>query len=80
MELLAPVTHNTTIQKGLSLAQAVSNASDWVRQVRREGKQWSALPEPTVSELRPNLTNGEDAPWSQAKRRIADQLEDLTLL
>ena len=80
MALLAPVMQNSIVRKGTSLAQAVSQATDWVRRVRREGKQWSVLPEPTVPELRPNMKNGEDTPWSQAKGRIAEQLEDLTLL
>lgn len=74
MELLAPVMHNSILGKGTSLAQAVSQATDWVRRVRREGKQWSVLPEPTVPELRPNMKYGEDAPWSQAKRRIGAEL------
>jgi hypothetical protein len=80
MELLAPVLHNAIFRKGTSLAQAVSQATDWVRRVRKEGKQWSVLPGPTVPELRPNMKNGEDAPWSQAKKIIAEQLEDLTVL
>jgi len=62
MELLAPVMHNSIIRGGTSLAQAVSQATDWVRRVRGEGKQWSVLPQPTVPELRPNMKNGEDAP------------------
>lgn len=80
MERLAPVTHNSIFRKGTSLAQAVSQATDWVRRVRKEGEQWSVLPQSTVPELRPNMKNGEDAPWSQAKKIIAEQLEDLTLL
>ena len=80
MELLAPVVQDSTVRTGVSLAQAVSQATDWVRWVRKEGKRWSVLPQPTVPELRPNIKNGEDAPWSQAKKIIAEQLEDLSLL
>jgi len=80
MELLAPVTQNSTLRKGTSLVEGVSQATSWIRRVRREGNKWSLLPEPTVPELRPNMKNREDAPWSQAKRKIAEELEDLTLL
>ena len=80
MELLAPVMQNSNVRKGTSLAQAVSQAMNWVRQVRKEGDQWTVFPEPTVPELRPNMKNDEDAPWSQEKKNIAEQLEDLTLL
>jgi len=80
MELLAPIAHNSNLKKGTSLALAVSQATDWVRQVRKEGNQWSVLPEPSVPQLRPNMGNDEDSPWSQCKKRIAEQLEELTLL
>ena len=80
MELLAPVRHESLLKKGTSLAQAVSQATDWVRRVRGEGKQWSVLPQPTVPELRPNMKNDQDSPWSQAKRQIGEELEDLTSL
>lgn len=80
MELLAPIAHNSNLKKGTSLALAVSQATDWVRQVRKEGNQWSVLPEPVVPQLRPNMGNDEDSPWSQCKKRIAEQLEELTLL
>ncbi len=80
MELLAPVMQNSNVRKGTSLAQAVSQATDWVRRVRNEGMEWSILPQPTIPKLRPNMKNDEDAPWGQVKRQVAEQLEDLTLL
>ncbi len=80
MELLAPVRHESMLGKGPSLAQAVSQATDWVRRVRGEGKQWSVLPQPTVPELRPNMKNDRDSPWSQAKRQMGEELGELTLL
>ncbi len=72
--------HNAIFRKGTSLAQTASQATGWVRRVRKEVKEWFVLPEPTIPELRPNMKNAEDAPWSQAKKIIAEQLEDLTLL
>jgi len=68
------------LRKGTSLVEGVSQATNWIRRVRQEGHRWSLLPEPTVPELCPNMKNREDAPWSQAKRKIAEELEDLTLL
>jgi len=80
MELLAPITHNSNVKKGTSLALAVSQATDWVRRVRNEGNHWSVIPNPSVPELRPNMGNDEFSTWSQSKKQLAEQLEDLTLL
>ena len=80
MELLAPITHNSNVRKETSLALAVSQATDWVRQVRKQGNQWSVFPNPSVPELRPNMGNDEDSPWSQSKKLIAERLDELTLL
>lgn len=38
------------------------------------------LPEPSVPELYPNNSNDEDGPWHYAKKEIAEQLRDLTML
>lgn len=80
MERLAPVSQDSALSKGTSLAAAVQEACDWLRRVRSNGIKWSALPEPTVPELRPNMGNDEDSPWGAAKKRIAKDLEELTLL
>jgi hypothetical protein len=80
MDVLAPITQNSNLKKGTSLAFAVSQAADWVRSVRTNGGTWSVLPNPSVAELRPNMGNDEDSPWSQSKKQIAEQLEELTLL
>jgi hypothetical protein len=80
MDVLAPVIQESTLQKGMSLELAVSRACEWIRRVRLDGEKWSALPKPTLSELRPNMGHGEDSPWSDAKKQIADKLEELTLL
>ena len=41
---------------------------------------WTAVPEPSVTELYPNNSNQEDGPWRYAKKQIVEQLEDLTML
>lgn len=80
MERLAPVPQNSTLVGGVRLGEKVQAAVDWVRHVRRDGSNWQVLPEPSHNELRPNLSNDQDAPWHFAKRAIAEELEDLMLL
>ncbi len=80
MERLAPVPQNSTLSKGTFLAAAVHEACHWVRRARSNGIKWSVLPEPTVPELRPNMGNKEDSPWRAAKKQMAKDLEELTLL
>jgi len=80
MERLAPVNQNSNLSKGRPLGEAVIEALEWVRRVRKEGATWSVLPKPTLPELRPNMKHTQDAPWSVAKKRIAKELEELTLL
>lgn len=80
MERLAPVNQNSDLIKGRMLGKVVSEALEWVHRVRKEGANWSVLPEPTVPELRPNMKNMQDWPWSLAKKRIAKESEELTLL
>ena len=80
MERLAPVTMAGSLAKQRPISSAVLAACDWVRAVRREGAEWALLPQPTRPELYPNFSNQQDGPWHAAKRRIASELEDLTML
>jgi hypothetical protein len=57
----------------------VAEGAAWIRRVRREGAAWSVSP-PTIPELWPNMKNDRDHPWHVAKREIAEQLRELTLL
>jgi hypothetical protein len=66
----------TDVPLGTLAREAVA----WIRRVRTEGAGWDALPVPSVPELRPNLRHTRDQPWHRAKRRIAEVLEDLTIL
>jgi hypothetical protein len=79
-ERLAPVLQSGMLGKDESIADAVEAAVAWVRRVRREGAAWSALPTPTVPELRPNLCNDRDAPWSEVKGWIASETHELTAM
>ena len=80
MARLAPVSQNSNLSKSKLLATEVNEAVKWIRRVRREGKDWAVLPEPSEPELRPNMKHSEDSPWSSAKKQIAKRLEDLTQL
>jgi hypothetical protein len=80
MERLAPVPQGGTLAKKRSLALAVSEAVEWVRRVRREGAGWDVLPAPSVPELYPNMSHDQDGPWHGAKKEIAAELDELSLL
>jgi predicted RecB family nuclease len=80
LERLAPVTASSTLQRRRSIEAAADEARVWIRELRQAGSHWSPLPQPSRPELYPNFTNQQDAPWHGAKRQIAEQIEDLTLL
>lgn len=80
MQRLAAVGPSTTLARGRPIAEATREACQWIREVRSNGRMWRLLPDPTRSELYPNSGNQQDGPWHAAKRRIAEELEDLTLL
>lgn len=67
-------------RSGRPLAAMTEEAIAWVRRLRAEGAAWRVLPEPSVPELYPHARNQRDAPWHAAKRLIAAELEELTLL
>ena len=80
MERLGPMLQAGTIARGRPISEAEAEAARWVRRVRSEGAAWDVLPEPSLPELYPNSSNQQDGPWHEAKKRIAEELEDLTLL
>ena len=58
----------------------INNAVKWVRDVKKNGKTWSLLPVPTKKELYPNMCNTYDAPFHEAKKELAEELKEITLL
>lgn len=66
--------------EAIPLAVDVARATEWIRRMRAEGERWSPLPRPTQPELYPNLGADQDQPWSEAKRRIAEEIGELTAL
>lgn len=75
-----PVEREATHDTASPLAVEVGRAIEWIREVRRDGAGWRVLPRPSRPELYPNTGAGEDQPWSAAKRRIADEIGELTVL
>ena len=61
MEQLGPIPQSGTVANGVLIADAVEEALRWLRRVRTEGKDWQLLPEPSVPELYPNMSNADDA-------------------
>lgn len=80
VERLAPMPQLGALANGYPIADAATAACEWVRELRSDGAAWRILPDPTRPELYPDFGNQQDGPWHGAKRRIAEQLEDLTLL
>ena len=78
MDRLAAVD-NAGSTAGAPLAEQADAAAAWLRRVRREGRHWTVLPEPSVPELRPNA-NGEAGRWKSAVKAIVAETEDLTRL
>ncbi len=68
------------IKMDVPLGVDTDAAVGWVRRLRNDGRGWAPLPSPTVPELWPNMKADSDFPWHDAKKRVADELEDLTLL
>ncbi|MEX1253615.1 MAG: hypothetical protein WEE64_04680 [Dehalococcoidia bacterium] len=80
MDCLAPVPQAGTLAKKRPIAEAASEAIEWMRRVRAEGSTWSVLPTPSLPELYPNMSHDQDSPWHSAKRSIAEQLDEPSLL
>ena len=78
LDRLAPVPQAGTVTNKTPIAEIAAAAEQWVRRVRTVGAKWQVLSKPSVPELYPNGNNAMDAPWHNAKRRIASELEELT--
>jgi len=62
------------------VSTVASDAAGWVRRVREEGAAWQLRPAPSLPELWPNMKNRYDSPWQRAKRELAEELGELTLI
>ena len=57
---LGPVPQAGMLSNGVSIATSVEEALCWVRRVRIEGRGWNLIPTPSVPELYPNMSGGDD--------------------
>ena len=51
-------------------------AIEWIIDVRNNGDKW--LPNGTHPKLYPNMSNKYDYPWRDAKKKIADDIDEIT--
>jgi putative phage-type endonuclease len=63
----------------LDVPRQASDALEWVRKVRTEGKSWSVNP-PTNKYLYPNMCNDMDMPWHSFKKTLASNIGEITSL
>ncbi len=80
LDRLGRVPHDGALAGGRPIAVEVADATSWLRRVRTEGASWTLEPRPDVPELYPNLSNQQDSPWHAAKRELAADIHDLSLL
>jgi hypothetical protein len=80
MERLCRINHDHVTKKGASIGDLARDACDWVRKMRTQGMGWEAFPTPSVPELRPNMRTQDPGRWNSAKKKLAADLEDLTLV
>jgi len=80
-EKLARVPADAYVRsRDAALADVVAEGRAWIRRVRSEGGGWQVSPVPTLEALWPNMKNDRDHPWHEAKKEIAEELHELTLL
>lgn len=60
------------------LINKIKDSIIWVRTCRKFGNVWNVLPIPSRPELYPNMCNKYDHPFHGKKKRLADQLGELT--
>lgn len=59
--------------------EKTADCVNWVRNLRYNGSNWSTSP-PSNEHLYPNMKNSYDAPFHGAKKRIAEEIGELTTL
>ena len=64
----------------LEMVGVAAEAVGWVRRCRLQGREWRVLPKPSVPELYPNMCNDSATGWDTARKRIASELREITLV
>ena len=61
------------------LLSKINNAIRWIKRLKKYGHKWN--PEDLViKELYPNMSNNDDYPWHNEKKKLAHKIKELTLL
>lgn len=55
-------------------------AIEWIKNLRKYGKEWILLPKPSVPQLYPNMSNDNNNKWDNIKYEYANKLGEITLL
>ena len=56
------------------------SAINWIKMLRKNGKEWKLFPKPSVPELYPNMCNQYDGHWDNFKNDYARKIGEITLL
>jgi hypothetical protein len=65
----------------VSYVEQTKKAIEWVKDVRKNGKDWDILTVPlSRPELYPNMCNTYDSHWRSVKELIADEIKEITCL
>ena len=76
-DTLAPIKYDS-IDKHYN--EILNNALSWILKLKNEGSQWKLLPQPSIHELYPNMSNNKDGKWRFLKKELAEKINELTLL
>lgn len=59
LDTLGPVPQDGYVANMIPIAEAVEEAVEWIRRMRRDGSEWELLPAPSAPELYPNMSNAD---------------------
>lgn len=60
--------------------QTLTDAIDWIYDLKKNGHNWNIYPIPSVIELYPNMCNKYDYSYHDIKKEIAHHLKDITCI
>jgi hypothetical protein len=66
------------VQFDNKLSTKVSDACNWIRDMRTNGMKWSLLPRPCRWELYPNMKNHMDSPFTNVKKEFSKLYYEIT--
>lgn len=67
-------------KEDLDSVALAAEATTWIKRCSLQGSQWKILNIPSVPELYPNMCNTNASGWDNAKKLIANELKEITLM